>query len=141
LYRRTGRPRNFCDQKCRQSDFRLSGVSYLQIDESAPKNEVNSRIFGPDFADRVCHVVAGPKLNPSVLHSVSVGAASVIAANNRTNAEHWNAACLIKRHSAPVNILGGYKFSAPPDIDLALAESPTLNRSPDLNPARGGAAP
>jgi hypothetical protein len=56
-------------------------------------------------------------------------------ANFRTNAKFRNDAALIGPNDPPVNILGGYKFPAAPDIDLgAPAESPTLNRSPDSNP-------
>ena len=127
FYRRTGRPRNFCDQKCRQSDFRRSGYTsskISKIDESALKNEVNSGTFGRDSGDRLLRVVAG-QLSPSALHFASVDAAGVIEANNRLNAKYWReynvkaeATRLIKRHSPPVNIVGGYKFPNAPAIDL-----------------------
>jgi hypothetical protein len=122
FYQRTGRPKLFCDQKCRQSDFRRSGHIASKIDESAPKTPVNSGTFRPDFADRPPHVVAGPALSPSALRAASVGAASVIEANNRDNANFFRehnakAAYLIKRHSAPVNVVGGHKFLGAPAVD------------------------
>jgi hypothetical protein len=111
FYRRTGRPKNFCDQKCRQSDFRRSGRGSLQIDESAPKSKVNSETFRPDSGDRPLRIVAGPQLSPSALHAASVGAARVIEHNNRLNIE---GACLIKRHSPPINVVGGFRFPGAP---------------------------
>ena len=58
----------------------------------------------------------------------------VLWENFRANAKFWTAAW-IQPHHPPVNILGGYKFPAVPDIDLgAPAKSPTLNRPPDSNP-------
>ena len=59
----------------------------------------------------------------------------ILRANFRVNAKFWNDAALIGLNDPPVNILGGYKFPAAPDIDLgAPRESPTLNRSSDSNP-------
>jgi hypothetical protein len=52
FYRRTGRPRNFCDQRCRQADFRRSGYLWSKIDESVQKNEVKSKAYRADFGDR-----------------------------------------------------------------------------------------
>ncbi len=49
-----------------------------------------------------------------------------MGAVNRSNSKHWRAAeanseekTLIKRHHPPVNILGGYKHSDAPVVDLA----------------------
>jgi hypothetical protein len=60
FYRRTGRPKNFCDQKCRQAvrqvvrqtDFRRFWTVASRTDESAQKSKDNSKTFSPDFADR-----------------------------------------------------------------------------------------
>jgi len=62
FYRRIGRPRNFCDRKCRQADFRRSGYLLSQSDESPQKSEVTSKASRPDSADRPqpWRVVAGP---------------------------------------------------------------------------------
>jgi endogenous inhibitor of DNA gyrase (YacG/DUF329 family) len=133
FYRRTGRPRNFCDQKCRQSDFRRSGYAYPKIDKSVQKNEVNSRTFDPDFGDRPLHIVAGPKLSPSALRAASVGATGVIEANNRRNAEHWRdcyvqpwryaeAGVLIGPPGPPINLDGvGYDFPEQFDDEMESA--------------------
>jgi hypothetical protein len=89
FYRRTGRPKLFCDQKCRQSDFRRSGHTdskISQIDTSVLKNEVNSGTFGCDSGDRPLRIVAG-QLGQSALHFASLDATGVIEANNRLNSK------------------------------------------------------
>jgi hypothetical protein len=53
-----------------------------------------------------------------------LGGAEIVEANNRLNAKHWrdrNDACLIKRDTPPVNVVGGYKFPGAPIVDLAPA--------------------
>jgi hypothetical protein len=59
FYRRTGRPKIFCNQRCRQTvrqdgqaDFRRFGHHPGRIDESVPKSKVISKAFRHDFADR-----------------------------------------------------------------------------------------
>jgi hypothetical protein len=55
----------------------------------------------------------------------------VIEADKRANAKFWpehntkaEAACLIKRHSPPVNLLGGYKFCDAPAVYPAPKDVP-----------------
>jgi hypothetical protein len=145
FYRRIGRPRIFCDQKCRQSGFRRPGYLPSKIDEGPQKTQVSSRVSDPDFSDRPSRswrIVAGPKLSPSELHAASVGAEGVIEANNRVNAEYWHehnakaeAACLIKRYGPPANVVGGHKFPNTPAIDLVSRSNqptPQLQRLNDL---------
>jgi hypothetical protein len=131
FYQRINRPKLFCDQQCRQSDFRRFVMRGSPIDESGQKVEANSKTFRPDFADRPSHIVAGPQLSPFSFRAASVAAASVIAANNRLNAKYWEAASLIKRRTPPVNIVGGYKFPNAPFVDLAPPQQPAfVNRGP-----------
>jgi hypothetical protein len=79
----------------------------------------------PSGPDRGWRIIAGPPLMPSQLHCASVSADEAVEAVRRSNARYWreaNAAaearCLVKRDSAPVNVIGGYRFSAAPAIDL-----------------------
>jgi hypothetical protein len=141
FYRRTGRPRNFCDQKCRQSDFRHSGYLAPTIDKSAQKREVVSKTPGPDFGDQTSQlrVVAGPALG---LDCSTVGAEAVIEANNRANAD------LFREHNAKAESTCVIKLALrrsifSPAINSWLrqtltwahpAKSPTLIWSPDSNP-------
>jgi len=124
LYRRTGRPRNFCDQKCRQSAFRqCGGYPPSQIAESVRKKEATSKLSSPDFGDRGSaswRVVAGPELD---LRWATVGSERIIEADKRARAKLKDEAgadahCLIKRHDPPVNVVGGYKFPNAPAVDL-----------------------
>jgi len=70
--------------------------------------------------------VAGPELSASAFHCAVVGGEEAVKAVNRTNLSHWRGAnvkaekkTLIKRHHPPVNVLGGYKHSGAPVVDLA----------------------
>ena len=45
----------------------------------------------------------------------------ILRANFRVNAKFWNAAARIQPHHPPVNILGGYKFPAAPDLGTPAA--------------------
>ena len=76
--------------------------------------------------ERPWRIVAGPALSPSALHSATIGGDETVEAINRTNFKHWRAAnvnseekTLIKRHHPPVNVLGSYKHSGAPVVDLA----------------------
>jgi hypothetical protein len=76
--------------------------------------------------ERPWRVVAGPALNPSALHCATIGGDETVEAINRTNFKHWRTAdansdekTLTKRHHPPVNVLGGYKHSGAPVVDLA----------------------
>jgi len=112
FYQRINRPKLFCDQQCRQSDFRRFVMRGSPIDESGQKVEANSKTFRPDFADRPSHIVAGPQLSPFSFRAASV-------------------ASLIKRRTPPVNIVGGYKFPNAPFVDLAPPQQPAfVNRGP-----------
>jgi hypothetical protein len=82
-------------------------------------------------------IAAGPKPN---LRGATVGAEGVIEANNRANAKFWHehnakaeAACLIKRQSPPVNIVGGYKFPNVLVVDLPPVKDAPAALSSDLN--------
>jgi hypothetical protein len=50
--RQGGRPRLFCDKKCRQADFRHTRYLGSKRNESPPKTETKSKTFRPDFGDR-----------------------------------------------------------------------------------------
>jgi hypothetical protein len=91
----------------------------------------------PDFIDpkmplrteQPWRVVAGPKLSSSALRCATIGGGEAVEAINRTNLRHWRGAeagCSIKRHDAPVNVLGGHKFPGAPIVDLAPIAPPSL---------------
>jgi hypothetical protein len=72
----------------------------------------------------------------------TVGAEAVIEANNRDGAglfrEHngkAEAACPIKRHSSPVNVVGGYKFPNAPAVDLRPDKVAELQMLAELYPS------
>jgi hypothetical protein len=97
------------------SDAKLASKTLDFIDSKVPPK--------PDLPWRF---VAGPELSPSALHCATVGAGETVEAINRTNGRHWreyNAAaearCSIKRNDVPVNVVGGYKFTGAPVVDLA----------------------
>jgi hypothetical protein len=59
----------------------------------------------------------------------------VLRKNFRDNAKFWTAAALIGPTDPPVNILGGYKFPAAPNVEFyPTAELPIRNRPTDSNP-------
>jgi hypothetical protein len=141
--------RELCGRACCETEFRrhrgrFFGARYpdgrktakpeKSIARSAPKTGIKS--------DRAWHQFAGPDLSPSVLHCATINSEEVLRQSAINNLKFWNAGARIQPHHPPVNILGGYKFPAAPDIDLgAPAESSTLNRSSDSSPAQVGAAP
>ena len=80
--------------------------------------------------ERPWRIVAGPELSTSAFHCV--GGEEAVKAANRTNLSHWRGAnvkaekeTLIKRHHPPVNVLGGYKYSGAPVVDLAPSKPAT----------------
>src|SRR5215470_16591948 len=81
---------------------------------------------------RPWRIVAGPELSASAFHCAVVGGEEAVKAVNRTNLSHWRGAnvkaekeTLIKRHHPPVNVLGGYKHSGAPVVDLAPSKPAT----------------
>ena len=66
-------------------------------------------------------------LSASAFHCADVGGEEAVETiNNRSNFKHWRAAdanseekTLVKRLHPPVNVLGGYKHSGAPVVDLA----------------------
>jgi len=59
FYRPTGRPRLFCDDKCRQADFRHTGYLDPKRNERGQKTKVNSKISKVDFTDRPAVEILG----------------------------------------------------------------------------------
>jgi hypothetical protein len=121
FYRRAGRPRIFCDHKCRQADFRHGGYAdpaFPKCDESGQKPEVISKTSKVDLADRPSRwrIVAGPQ---SDLRCVIVGAAGVIRANARANAKFWDDAAVDLSNPTPPKT-EEHKFS--PEQQKRLAE-------------------
>ena len=70
FYRHGTRPRIFCDQKCRQGDFRLSGYLHPKNDETCRKSEINSKISKADFADRPLVNVRPARLDRELWHNI-----------------------------------------------------------------------
>jgi hypothetical protein len=52
FYRQVGRPKLYCDHKCRQADFRHAGYPYPKRDESPRNSSTNSSTTKADFGDR-----------------------------------------------------------------------------------------
>ena len=134
--------RELCGRACCETEFRrhrarFFGARYPDgretakpektLAKSTPKTGIKS--------DGAWRQVAGPDWSPSALYCAAVGAEEALRQSAINNLKFWNAAAWIQPHHPPVNILGGRKFPAAPDIDLgAPAKSPTLNWSPDSNP-------
>jgi len=81
---------------------------------------------------RPWRIVAGPELSASAFQCTVVGGEEAVKAVNRTNLSHWRGAnvkaekeTLIKRHHPPVNVLGSYKHSGAPVVDLAPSKPAT----------------
>jgi hypothetical protein len=94
-----------------------AGITQKTIDSTGSKQ--------PREPSRGWRIIAGPPLTPSQLHCALVGACEAVDAMGRSNARYWreaNAAaearCLIKRDSAPANVIGGYRFPDAPAIGL-----------------------
>jgi hypothetical protein len=69
---------------------------------------------------------------------IDTGTASRVDRNNRDFCCEGNAAALIQRHHAPLNVIGGYKFADAPLIDIGSAGPITGNiPSPPPVPADG----
>jgi len=82
--------------------------------------------------ERPWRIVAGPESSASAFHCAVVGGEEAVKAANRTNLSHWREAnvkaekeTLIKRHHPPVNVLGSYKHSGAPVVDLAPSKPAT----------------
>lgn len=66
FYRRDNRPKFFCDDACRQSDFRNARADFRhaslypsQRNESPRKSRIKSKTFKRDFADRPLNILGG----------------------------------------------------------------------------------
>ena len=74
--------------------------------------------------------MAGPKVD---LRLATIAGADAVKQANRTNRKFWSdagAAAEIQGHHAPVNIIGGYRFSNAPTIDLGVVSIPADQAPP-----------
>jgi hypothetical protein len=90
FYHPAGRPPLYCDQKCRQGEFRRSRYLASKNDESGPKTQVKSKTFGSTFADR-----------PSSLIHLDDYPSNLIRFDD------W-----------PVNVVGGFKWYGAAEREL-----------------------
>lgn len=70
FYRRDNRPKFFCDDACRQSDFRNARADFRhaspypsQRNESPQKSRIRSKTSKHDFADRPLNLLGGHRWN------------------------------------------------------------------------------
>lgn len=54
-----GRPRLFCDKKCKDGEFRRRRYLTLKNVETRQKTEATSKVSRPDFADRPLNLLGG----------------------------------------------------------------------------------
>jgi hypothetical protein len=115
-----GRPR--CKSEFRALQQREMLGSYLRS-TSAPNaagNPIKQGVSAPLNPAARYRIVAGPVLSDRQLALATVGAAAVLAQNRRVNVRFWDEAALIKRDTAPVNLIGGYRFPGAPQIRLSV---------------------
>ena len=97
----------------------------------ASRNPTKPGTFSHLKTDRPWRQVAGPAVD---VRLAAIGAA--VKQARRANRGHWVKAgngALIKKHHAPVNVIGGFKFANAPVIDLGTV--PTASSDPTPLPA------
>ena len=108
--------------RCERSSYSGSPTAH-----NAQENSTKSNPKTGANPDRGWRVVAGPEVHPINLRSFPADAAA-----SRTGRP---GPVLITRQSAPVNIIGGYKFPGAPAVDLGSpVEQPERSRDTDLEP-------
>jgi hypothetical protein len=128
-----GRPRLICKKSRCRAAFRADLCLGKWVTSSTVINSLEVPNFiGPKLPlkpDRPLRIIAGPQetLSVSQFHCAGVGAARVIEQNNRLNTE---GACLIKRDSPPINVVGGFKFPDSPAIPDFLQQKGELRAQP-----------
>ena len=132
--------RRKCRNEFQRHRLHFSGFGYpsAKLKPNALENSIKLGLKSDNSAGRGWRIVAGPPGQApgagTFLHCAVIGGEEAVAKANELNRRYWRGAnanaeerCLIKPHTPPVNVVGGYKFSGAPEIDLSPSPAKTAS--------------